>query len=623
MIFGQITFIINDLPNYTPLKDSIFITGNFNNWNPGDKNYCFNKADNGSWIFQFENKLGNFEYKFTRGNWSSVEGGEMGAKIENRQYEGEEGGSDTVSIQIVSWEDLKEAIDFKTKIPIRLTKIPENTPVDASIFVTGNFNGWNPKDNDYRMKKEKNGNWVVEVPIRSNTLEFKFTRGNWTTVEGKRSGRARLNRVHIFENPQNINPIEAKIETWEDLAGRLINFYTFLLLMAVGQSILLIIAINTIQDNNVKSNLVLSILILIMSLALLGRVSVYDRGIFNSWPKLLLLPDFIYFLYGPLFLIYIRQLLTISRGNKTNNWVHFIPFALHLLFYVPLILMNKELFIEKVVNLSIRPYFILTGGLALLFNVFYWYKCRNIIRAFTNNSEGTHSFEQNVEYLNTVMRLKALCLGVWLLTFLVGGLGWLSQQDVSFITDVLTDTIWLLFALLVYFLGYFAMKQPEIFRVQEERIIEKEQAKEQIKKVSKVTPSLQSKKNLSQETSFPSPKANQELMDMKKKLANMMQVEKPYLNPRLTLSDLAERVPTTIHILSKVINEGFEKNFFDFVNSYRVEEFKRRVIMKEYRNQTFLAVALSVGFNSKTAFNRAFKKLTGTTPRAYLKSVEG
>ncbi|MCB0644047.1 MAG: AraC family transcriptional regulator, partial [Phaeodactylibacter sp.] len=69
--------------------------------------------------------------------------------------------------------------------------------------------------------------------------------------------------------------------------------------------------------------------------------------------------------------------------------------------------------------------------------------------------------------------------------------------------------------------------------------------------------------------------------------------------------------------------EGLGMNFNDFVNSYRVAAFKERVQQDAYRHHTLLAIALMVGFNSKTAFNRSFKKLTGQTPRQFLQANDG
>jgi len=71
------------------------------------------------------------------------------------------------------------------------------------------------------------------------------------------------------------------------------------------------------------------------------------------------------------------------------------------------------------------------------------------------------------------------------------------------------------------------------------------------------------------------------------------------------------------HLLSKVINEVYEKNFFDFINEYRIDEFKQRFEDPRNRHYTMLAIAFEVGFNSKTAFNRSFKKMTHQTPREY------
>jgi AraC-like DNA-binding protein len=95
---------------------------------------------------------------------------------------------------------------------------------------------------------------------------------------------------------------------------------------------------------------------------------------------------------------------------------------------------------------------------------------------------------------------------------------------------------------------------------------------------------------------------------------------KPYTNPNLTIHELASSLKMTPHLLSRVINEGFGKNFFDFVNQYRVDELKHRMNDPHARHQTLLSMAFDVGFNSKTAFNRAFKKLTQQTPKEYFQT---
>ena len=105
-----------------------------------------------------------------------------------------------------------------------------------------------------------------------------------------------------------------------------------------------------------------------------------------------------------------------------------------------------------------------------------------------------------------------------------------------------------------------------------------------------------------------------ELTVWKTKITKLMKTQKPYLQPDLTLSDLANQLKTNTSIVSQVINTGFAKNFNDFVNGYRVDEYLSKIGTPQYKHLTLLAVAFECGFNSKTTFNRAFKKMTGKAP---------
>jgi AraC-like DNA-binding protein len=108
-----------------------------------------------------------------------------------------------------------------------------------------------------------------------------------------------------------------------------------------------------------------------------------------------------------------------------------------------------------------------------------------------------------------------------------------------------------------------------------------------------------------------------ELAVWKQRVLRYFDQEKPYLNPELSLSDIAEQLKTNTSVLSAVINSGFDKNFNDFVNSYRIEDFKTKINTPQYKHLTLLAVAFDCGFNSKTTFNRAFKKLVGQNPSEF------
>ena len=96
-----------------------------------------------------------------------------------------------------------------------------------------------------------------------------------------------------------------------------------------------------------------------------------------------------------------------------------------------------------------------------------------------------------------------------------------------------------------------------------------------------------------------------------------MEQEKPYLDGDLKMADLAGQLSIPSHHLSQIINERLDKNFFEFVNAYRVEQAKRILRDPQKQDYKILRVAFESGFNTKTTFNSAFKSEVGTTPSRY------
>lgn len=107
----------------------------------------------------------------------------------------------------------------------------------------------------------------------------------------------------------------------------------------------------------------------------------------------------------------------------------------------------------------------------------------------------------------------------------------------------------------------------------------------------------------------------------KNKIENLIQEESLYNNPELTLSDLAKKLNTNVSIISKTINQGFQMNFNDFINNYRIEEVKKAFDKGEHKKNTLLGIAFDCGFNSKATFNRAFKKNTGKSPKEFIETL--
>lgn len=105
-------------------------------------------------------------------------------------------------------------------------------------------------------------------------------------------------------------------------------------------------------------------------------------------------------------------------------------------------------------------------------------------------------------------------------------------------------------------------------------------------------------------------------------LQALMEKQQPYLDPDLDLSKLSELLNMNPKLISSIINQGFSKNFYEFVNHYRVENFKQRIKEKGSEKLTLLGHAMESGFKSKSTFNDVFKKMMGMTPSEYMKNVK-
>ena len=132
-----------------------------------------------------------------------------------------------------------------------------------------------------------------------------------------------------------------------------------------------------------------------------------------------------------------------------------------------------------------------------------------------------------------------------------------------------------------------------------------------------------------QDSQAQSPRPRYERSGLQKELADkihqdleqLVQSEKIFKKEELSLAQLAQLLGVHPNYLSQVINSYEHKSFYDYINTLRVEEFKSQVLLPENSRYTLLSLAFECGFNSKTAFNRNFKKITGLSPSEYLKEV--
>ncbi|OPB93272.1 AraC family transcriptional regulator [Elizabethkingia ursingii] len=162
----------------------------------------------------------------------------------------------------------------------------------------------------------------------------------------------------------------------------------------------------------------------------------------------------------------------------------------------------------------------------------------------------------------------------------------------------------LLFLFIVYSTFYHVLRQKEIYpvsKIQLDDLLSIELEAEEKTKKKKLIP-------------------DEDFESLKQKLLTLIETQKPYLEGDLNLLKLSELIGISTHQLSYLLNNGFNENFFQFVNKYRVQHAKELLISDSYNKLSVLGIAFDSGFNSKTAFNTFFKKTVGVTPSEFRKN---
>lgn len=329
----------------------------------------------------------------------------------------------------------------------------------------------------------------------------------------------------------------------------------------------------------------------------IGVYTFYSHELFTNYKLLSISLISLLMLHGPFLFFYIQTLVSNRQRLLLSDLLHIIPFILFNIFIlisssIPAI--AEKLNIERLAREFDPPFLflfflVLTALSGTLYFVLTIRLFRNLdIRIFNNYS---YSDELDLSWLR------------WLV--FIFGIIWTALIFVTVIHHVFnlfsmvfcTDGLFLSLSVFVILIGYFGLKQKVIFS-SEDVLVSRDSLKPSLKYAgSRLT----------------EPEA--ELYA--EKLTDYMKSSRPYLNPELTLSQLAGELGISSHILSQVINEKLGINFFDFINDYRVESFKERIVDPKYVSFSLLGIALECGFNSKSAFNRIFKLKTGLTPSQY------
>jgi AraC-like DNA-binding protein len=340
---------------------------------------------------------------------------------------------------------------------------------------------------------------------------------------------------------------------------------------AVFQSIL-VIAYNWYESGrkNVYDGVVLSVLLLLLSFLTLSIVVRMSLSWMNFYDIFYVLNQSAFFL-GLILYIYVRLFLQLKKPFKSWMIVPLCISSVIVVYYtcrimfpeiIPNIVSDKTLRVIETVYNSI--FF----GLSMITMIFMW------MRSGDKSKRSSHVW---------LLCIFAGIFIAWFLRFLVF-IAWDLYINYNIGITVLFG--YYIFTFIIFnTIFFFALKRPDFFTGKRKY--------------------FNSGLTETDKTRY--------AMDV----GDYMISNKPYLEPVITMKDLAEKMSIPHHHMSQVLNEVFNKNFFDFINGYRIEESKK-IMRDDIRgDKTIIEILFAVGFNSKSTFNAAFKKHTGMTPKEF------
>jgi len=338
------------------------------------------------------------------------------------------------------------------------------------------------------------------------------------------------------------------------------------------------------KNVNKKSNLFLSLLLIILSLSIAHSIFMSDT---ITSPYKIKQPFIL--LIGPMLLFYVRA---ITSGNKFTffDTIHFTPFIFFIVVVAPVWVHGVKTEYGDILFSNSLAMGIGVWGLTIIQYGYYWWKSvrlinsnRTVVELEYSNTEG-----KTLSWVKNFMHIFGIFFFLLVATLLF------AVHSEDYVT--LDKIVCLALAATIFVLGYAGLFQKEIFS-----------------NISESPADIKKK----EERLLKSPVDNELLQ----KLLNYVDEKKPFLNDDITLTALAKQLDMTRNQLSFLIN-SMGSNFYTFINKYRVEEFKRLISDPGNKNYTILSLAYEAGFPSKSSFQTIFKKTTGLTPTEYFNKIQ-
>jgi AraC-like DNA-binding protein len=368
-----------------------------------------------------------------------------------------------------------------------------------------------------------------------------------------------------------------------------INFYLFCLVLAAANLLLAALLLFTLRKaRNRKANTVLGILLLALAATFLSDIMLLNQG-FQVCPHLLDYDSLLILLYGPLLYGYILHQTRPQFQVRPAHLLHLLPLVGYVILLWDFFTADAA---TKLAYTQAHDWgaisFILAYYLSKLQLFLYGLAC---YRLLVHHSRVIRELVSSLEH-RQLRWLRHLLVGATVLFFV-----WILTNELG-LPEGLLGAVLLGFS---YWLAYHAFSQEYLF------------ANVRTEQVSTI---LEEAPDVRYRNSTLTPEDLQRRMTQ---VEQYMREAKPYLDSELTLTTLADALDLNPYYLSQVLNDGFQENFYKFINRYRVEESKQLLLDPAFSHYTILAIANQAGFSAKSTFNKTFKEHTQLSPSEFVK----
>jgi AraC-like DNA-binding protein len=391
---------------------------------------------------------------------------------------------------------------------------------------------------------------------------------------------------------------------------------TPLLYIGISQSLFAVLLL-LIKKNRFVYDIVLAIWLFVISLQLMSVLVGIENP--NQDHRAMLIFKMMPFTYGPFLFIYAKMLVLSKPVFRGKYLFHFIPFFAASFYYL-FIISDSEAIKElnqSFLGGSISTLHIIYATLLIISIIYYVIRVLVLLTIHRMKMLNHFSYESeknNLNWLKTVAIIFAIIYPSAVLARIFN-----IVADYEVLSPIIFPVIG--FTFFAYALSIFGFQQDSIFispsfaRLQSRRerldLINEEKTDFEVLEEEVI-------ENPKYEKSGLKPETYAEYID---KIMDYMNTSKPYLDSSFSIQQMAEDLHIQKFYITQVLNEHLKKNFYTFVNDFRIEEVKNIIKNDKNNKYTLLSLAFDAGFNSKTSFNTTFKKYTGKTPSQYRKEV--